>query len=94
MQPHALKSHVSKKVGIYLHNLLTSGVDGGEWPQVTLSKGMLHLRIKIAREPSSRRLDGPQWQSLRFRDQKNDFTAPGIELYFVHHLTCGAVTFT
>ena len=39
MQPHALKPYVSKNVCIHLHNLLTSGVDGGEWPQVTLSKG-------------------------------------------------------
>jgi len=39
---------------------------------------LLHLRRKIAREPSNRRLDGPQWRSRRFREEKNEFFAPGI----------------
>jgi len=70
---------------------------GSRWRWVAASdtvERLLHLRRKIAREPSNRRLYGPQWRSLHIREQKNYFSAPGIESYFVHHLTCVLVIFT
>jgi hypothetical protein len=55
---------------------------------------LLHLRRKISREQSKRRLNGLQWRSRIFGEEKNNFSTPGIELYFVHQVTFGLVTFT
>jgi hypothetical protein len=46
IHPHVLQPYASYNVRIYLHILLTSGVDGGEWPQVKLSKGRCTCREK------------------------------------------------
>ena len=59
MQPHALKPYASKNVHIYLRNVLTSRVDGGEWPQVTLSKGCCTCEEKSL---GSHRIEG--WMGL------------------------------